>query len=160
MRQLFQASSLALLSALVAVAPTARANAAPEESGCVDCQSSGCDVTQHTAYIVGLASYGGGAHTGCRVGWSCEGSHPGCAALANPEEFDSLRTALAAVESGASADTLGLAMAFPTKVHLNRSRHALQVEGCSPAFLLAHIPLSEPQVAALTVIEAGQLAVR
>lgn len=127
---------------------TPRISSAAGPSNCTDC-SYGCGVgsTSHTAPITAEGPLGS-VHTNCiDIGEAC--AHPPCSSA--QQTFD-LQEALILAGSGGRLDlqtARSLLDEYPTALTFNASRGALQIVGCSPGTVIAHVPLSGDAAAAL-----------
>lgn len=92
-------------------------------------------------------------HTYCVGLQACSG-HPECERIskANPNlDFDRLENLIRLVADGSDAAATQLQSEFSGIVAYNSDRHALQVYGCEPGVVTAHLPLNAVQVRAVRV---------
>lgn len=117
-----------------------------EGDGCADCVVCYENGEQgHEDIANASGSYTNPGHP-CFGGVSCLG-HLSCGgALGDPVSGD-LRLAMARAGTGSLREVLQLVAAFPHRARVNSERGALQVSGCRPDVIVAHLPLSKPDLA-------------
>lgn len=121
---------------------TPRVSNAAGPSNCTEC-NYGCGVlsTSHTAPITAEGPLGS-VHTNCiDIGEAC--AHPPCSAAL--QTFDLQQALILAGTDGAlDLETArSLLNEYPGSLKFNAARGALQIVGCSPGTVIAHIPVSE-----------------
>lgn len=128
-------------------------------SSCVTCSTCGLSTIRHVAdYDADGANKN--AHSWCMDFPPCSG-HPLCGATQVATER-ALKDVLSKAFRGDSVAIRELFRELPEQVRFNGQRVAVQVVGCKPDVIMAHLPLSPVQVAAIADLPQvrQELAVR
>lgn len=131
------------------LASSAAGVAFSEPESCTNCPNCFLSNSKHKAPSGG-SQYSGLHPDECIEQMPCGHPYCGGSALNTPDEYseeqyEELRGLVEKLIQGDDAVLKTILAKFPEKVHLNRARHALQVEACTETALLSHVPLSDAQ---------------